>query len=182
MMTLSSVVADKLRSRTPSSISVNGTVSLPTAADWATQALRHALASKYLLRDYREKYGLKMIVAFIFQAAAVSAFTILPYLRPATIIPASFTRPLLADAFTEAFRCLLGMATRVMIARGVVQMVRQSAEVMGIADVVVLKPTILQVVWREGDAKKMSSDFPSYGSRLIEKGKATKGREGWRRC
>lgn len=177
-MTLSNVVADKLQSLTSSEITGHGAKSLPTAADWTTRALVQALASASILRDYREKYGLKMIVAFIFQAAAVSAFTLLPYLRPDATIPPGFAREALHAAFTEAFRCLLGIAARVMIARGVVQMVRQSAESMGIPDVVSIKPAVLEVVWREGDAKKMSSDFPSFA---IEGGGDGKNDEGPRR-
>ena len=160
MITLANVVANKLTSHGPDT-SIDGMEPFPAATDWTTKALLHCLASASLLRDYRGRHGLKVTLAFIFQAAAVSAFALLPYLRPEVNIPAAVTHDQLLTAFSESFRCLIGMATRVMIARGVVQMIRRSAAAMDIADIVVIEAAA-EVVWKEGDSQKIRSDFPSY--------------------
>lgn len=160
MITLASVVANKLTSG-DTNAAVDGMKPSHAATDWTNKALLHCVAAASLLRDYRRRYGLKVTLAFIFQAAAVSAFSLLPYLRPEADIPAAFTRDQLDTAFFESFRCLLGMATRVMIARGVVQMIRKSAAAMGIPDDV-LTEAAAEVVWRRGDSQMIKSDFPRY--------------------
>jgi hypothetical protein len=137
----------------------------------APESLVFALQAASLLRHYRETYGFKITLAFNFQAAAVISFTLLNRpqfsLNPSSALlegnPVPFQDA--QSAFEESYRCLLGIGTRVMIARGVARMVYQTSQVTGKA-LPGAAQHVLEIVseaaWRSTDVHRISSIFPNY--------------------
>ncbi|KAF2169515.1 hypothetical protein M409DRAFT_52055 [Zasmidium cellare ATCC 36951] len=88
-----------------------------------------------MLRDFRERYGLKVTPAWLLQLQAVTAGVLLqdPELADPTIISSpevnASDRSIRNShaAFDEVFRCLLGTGVEVMIARGIARMMYHTA-------------------------------------------------------
>jgi len=131
----------------------------------------YALQAARMLASYRELYGLKITLAFVFQTAAVSCFTLLA--NPDFSLPQSQAvfegNPVpfrnAKSAFDESYRFLLGIGTRVMLARGVARMVYQTSKMSG-AQLPGAARQVLEIVseaaWRSTDAQMISSRFPNY--------------------
>lgn len=104
---------------------------------------------------------MKISLPFIFQAEAVCSFALLQRLGAA---PDAFH---IQAAFGEAFRCLLGTATQIMIARGVARMLRRSAEMLGIPlplSILRVPAAIANVTWQSSDLARISSTYPNYAT------------------
>lgn len=146
--------------------------SLGQTQAWPPESLVFALQGANLLRHFREIYGCKFCMAFIFQLAAVACFTLLErmdYALPAHIFaqiggsPATFQDA--ASAFREAYRCLLGIGTRVMIARGVARMIFQTLRLMKVtlpSAARLMLEIVAEAAWRPQDVGHFSSVFPNY--------------------
>lgn len=126
-----------------------------------------------ILRDFRERYGLKVTPAWLLQLQAVTAGILLqdPELADPALITspgANTSQPAIQNshaAFDEVFRCLLGTGVEVMIARGIARMMYHTAVERNIA----LSPStrsMLQLMsstaWRPSDLSLVSSAFPNY--------------------
>lgn len=141
------------------------------ASTWAAQATQHVMQAASLLRDYRKAYGLKIVLPYIFQASTLCTFTLLNRLgavlsqpgSPAKNWQCSFHDP--PSAFEESLRCLLGLATQVLVARGVVRMVRQTASLMDITlptSVTGLPKAIAEMAWQSSDIQQIRASYLNY--------------------
>lgn len=145
----------------------------------ADQCLSMALPLAYkaaeMLRDFRERFGLKISPAWLLQLQAVSAGVLIqsPELTDSRI--AASLRPGQVDgeiqdahnAFDEVFRGLLGTGVEVMIARGIARMMYHTALERNIA----LTPStrsILQIMsdtaWQPSDLSRINSFFPNFAT------------------
>lgn len=101
----------------------------PNAQQRVPLALITVLESAKFLRYFRQKYGFKSALAFIFQAAAVVSSILLNNLGTSSTLTQDPTEELsnlqidVESAFDESYRCLLAIGTRFMIGRGVARMV-----------------------------------------------------------
>lgn len=154
-----------------------------------TPPVLHAvLKAADLLRHFRQTYGFKSSLAFIFQPAAVVSSILLNHLGQQDPLPTnsslsshstspthpappnlangvSTLRDDLASAFNESYRCLLAIGTRVMIGRGVARMVYHSSRS---ADTPLPEATqrllevVNEIVWTSTDVQHISSSFPNW--------------------
>lgn len=130
----------------------------------------HALQAAVLLRDFRETYGLKITLPSVFQAQAAASFYLLLRLDTATgQAPPVFlrqddsVRDDVSAAFEESSRCLLGASTHMMMARGVLRMLIQTAIHLKIT----LPPAVIAAiqtvqVWHSRNVEQISSIYPNY--------------------
>ena len=141
------------------------------AATWAAQATQHAMQAASLLRDYRKAYGLKIVLPYIFQASTLCTFTLLNRLDAnsskqyfsAKDGHCSFNDP--QSAFEESLRCLLGLATQVLVARGVLSMLRKTASLMNVTlptTVSRLPTAIAEVAFVSLDIQQINASYPNY--------------------
>lgn len=134
-----------------------------------------------ILRDFRERYGLKLTPAWLLQLQAVTAGVLLqdPELADPTIITspeANVSGRAIQNshvAFDEVFRCLIGTGVEVMIARGIARMMYHTA--LG-RDIALSRATrsMLQLMsntaWRPSDLSLVSSAFPNYADSVDHEG------------
>lgn len=130
----------------------------------------YALRAAVLLRDFRETYGLKITLPSVFQAQAATSFYLLLRLDTATgQAPPVFlnrggsVRDDVCAAFEESFRCLLGASTHMMMARGVLRMLIQTAIHLEIT----LPPAVITAIqtlqiWDSSNIEQISSNYPNY--------------------
>ncbi|KAI7466199.1 hypothetical protein KC351_g14629 [Hortaea werneckii] len=142
------------------------------AAYWTSEAADLALQAAKLLENYRSVYGLKVVLPFIFQAATTASFILLDLCsretgrrRPNDELHSieAFEEP--RSGLEESFRCLLGLATQVSIARGAALMVLKTAKIMKVelpASVMRLPRTVAEIVWGTKNDRSLSSSYPNY--------------------
>ncbi|RMZ00802.1 hypothetical protein D0860_07856 [Hortaea werneckii] len=142
------------------------------AAYWTSEAADLALQAAKLLEYYRSVYGLKVVLPFIFQAATTASFILLDLCsretgrrRPNDELHSieAFEEP--RSGLEESFRCLLGLATQVSIARGAALMVLKTAKIMKVelpASVMRLPRTVAEIVWGTKNDRSLSSSYPNY--------------------
>lgn len=141
----------------------------PTALDCTS--VYFSLVSAVLLRDYRQLHGLDVTLAFIFQASAVSAFTLLQAFSsssslsyPLVLLQGNSLLPTTEAAFEEAVRCLIACGMQVAIARGVTRMVYQTALKMGVKlpqSVRHLLQIVIDTAWDRAEVLELKSAFPN---------------------
>ena len=136
-------------------------------AEMAELSDEYALRLAAWLRDYRESYGLKNTMAYLFQAEATASFRLLRRLHrmdsPAFVDEVRSLRKDVEAAFEESFRCLLGTSTQTMLARGVARMVTQTAQDLKVtlpANIIAVLPSLER--WQAEDLDKISSTYPNY--------------------
>jgi hypothetical protein len=165
-----------LRSSVPAlqTMSIPADTTIPSIASrpHVTSPVLHAvLETADLLRSFRQKYGFKSSLAFIFQAAAVVSSILLSHLGSQTKTLAALANGEsslysdLSSAFDESYRCLLAIGTRVMIGRGVARMVYHSSRVAEIPlppDTQRLLDVVNEIVWTSTDVQQISSSFPNW--------------------
>jgi hypothetical protein len=165
-----------LRSSVPAlqTMSIPANDSIPSIASrpHVTSPVLHAvLETADLLRSFRQTYGFKSSLAFIFQSAAVVSSILLSHLgsqTPTLTALANGESSLyndLSSAFNEAYRCLLAIGTRVMIGRGVARMVYHSSRAAKIPlppDTQRLLDVVNEIVWTSTDVQQISSNFPNW--------------------
>ena len=142
----------------------------PIAVELGIQCGLHARQAAALLRDYRETYGLKPTLAYIFQAEAAAGFNLLRRLdtatgqaRPVFLREGTSLREDVQAAFEECFRCLLGTSTQMMMARGVLRMLTQTAIHLKIRLPEAVTETVQALqTWRSTDIDRISSMYPNY--------------------
>lgn len=138
--------------------------------------LQAVLETADLLKNFRQTYGFKSSLAFIFQAAAVVSSILLSHLGSQDKSPANLANRLSASshddfvsAFNESYRCLLAIGTRVMIGRGVARMVYHSSRTGNGAplpdDTQRLLEVVNDIVWTSTDVQHISSNFPNWAMR-----------------
>jgi hypothetical protein len=137
--------------------------------------LQAVLDAAELLRNFRQTYGFKSSLAFIFQMAAVVSSILLSHLGTQARTPLDLTKRLprklyedLESAFNESYRCLLAVGTRVMIGRGVARMVYHSSRAGNTPlpdDTQRLLEVVNDIVWTSTDVQQISSNFPNWATR-----------------
>lgn len=145
------------------------------AQEKLSSAILLAHRAAQILRDFRERYGLKVSPAWLLQLQAVTAGVLLadPELSSPTTVasPTSMERDgMIRDshtAFDEVFRCLLGTGVEVMIARGIARMMYHTAQEQ---DIAVSRSTremltiMSHTAWRPSDLSLMNSRFPNFAT------------------
>jgi hypothetical protein len=146
-----------------------------TAERYSSSAIQLAHRSAQILRDFRERHGLKISPAWLLQLQAVAAGVLVadPELANPTIVTSSGATKLSegistsAAALEEVFRCLLGTGVEVMLARAVARMTYKTA----LKQKVILSQStqnMLQIMsetaWRPSDAKMISSKYPNFAT------------------
>ncbi|KAM0714321.1 hypothetical protein Q7P37_010108 [Cladosporium fusiforme] len=140
-----------------------------------SKAIPVAHRSAQTLREYRERYGLKITPAWLIVMPAIAANVLL--LDPELANPTLTTSASSGDsddsirashsAFDELFRCLLGTGVQVMIARGIARMTYHTTLKQRIT-LSRLTWNILQIMsdtaWRPSDVSLVNSTFPNYGT------------------
>lgn len=146
-----------------------------TAEQYLSNVIQLAHRSAQILRDFRERCGLKIIPIWLLQLQAVAAGILL--LDPELVDPSVVTSPgatehsetidTSAAALEEVFRCLLGTGVEIMIARAIARMTHQTA----LKQKVILSQStqgMLQVMsetaWRPSDARLISSTYPNFAT------------------
>jgi len=144
-----------------------------------------------MMRDFRQKYSMKATLPYTFQASSMASFALLQWLhdhpdqrdpppipQPHEILTATDMHP--QTALNEAYRCVLGAATQVMLARGVVALLNQTASHMNVKlpalDLQVEK-AVADVTWQPSDLRHISSAYPNYAQGLCRR---LARRLGWR--
>ncbi|KAM3415732.1 hypothetical protein BST61_g9245 [Cercospora zeina] len=139
------------------------------AHDGLSKALLFAYKAAEMLRDVRERYGLKIVPPFAVQLSAVAG-SVLVLDKDLTIPhvennPSDPSRPI-ADshtAFDEVFRFLLGISVEIMIARGIARMIYYTALEHKIALSRAAR-AMLQIMadtaWRPSDLALLHSTYP----------------------
>jgi hypothetical protein len=133
--------------------------------------LQAVLGAADLLIPFRQTYGFKSSLTFIFQVAATVSSVLLSHLGAQARNSSNLTEKLpaklyddLVSAFNESYRCLLAIGTRVMIGRGVAHMVYRSSRAENTPlpdDTQRLLEVVNDIVWTSTDVQHVSSDFPS---------------------
>lgn len=143
------------------------------AQDNLSTAILLAQRSAQTLREFRERYGLKITPAWLLQLQAVASNVLL--LDPELANPSLTTSansatsdgPIQSShaAFDETFRCLLGTGVEVMIARAIARMTYHTT----LKQRVVLSRltwNMLQIMsdtaWRPSDISLVNSTFPNF--------------------
>ncbi|GAB1739365.1 hypothetical protein NU219Hw_g4327t1 [Hortaea werneckii] len=141
-------------------------------AYWTSEAADVALKAAKILENYRSVYGLKTVLPFIFQAATTALFILLDHCsretgrrKPNDELHSieAFEDP--TSGLEESFRCLLGVATQVSIARGAALMVLKTAKIMKVelpASVMRLSQTVAEIAWGTKNDRGFSSSYPNY--------------------
>lgn len=156
------------------------------------RSLLYCTQASALLRIYRETHGLGVVLPFVFQASTLVCFTLVQDVQKwqnlnkrshgAKADNVDLTTESRADeawdeanvAFEEGYRCLLGMATQVMMARAVVRMLYHTLNLMGVTmhePMDVLAERTMNALWRTAETKAISSSYPNYA--LVKQGKAS---------
>ncbi|KAK1815916.1 hypothetical protein LTR12_009701 [Friedmanniomyces endolithicus] len=134
-----------------------------------------------MMRDFRQKYSMKATLPYTFQASSMASFALLQWLhdhpdqrdpppipQPHEILTATDMHP--QTALNEAYRCVLGAATQVMLARGVVALLNQTASHMNVKlpalDLQVEK-AVADVTWQPSDLRHISSAYPNYAQGTV---------------
>ncbi|KAK1069696.1 hypothetical protein LTR33_010836 [Friedmanniomyces endolithicus] len=134
-----------------------------------------------MMRDFRQKYSMKATLPYTFQASSMASFALLqslhdhpdqrdppPIPQPHEILTATDMHP--QTALNEAYRCVLGAATQVMLARGVVALLNQTASHMNVKlpalDLQVEK-AVADVTWQPSDLRHISSAYPNYAQGTV---------------
>ncbi|RMZ00166.1 hypothetical protein D0862_06825 [Hortaea werneckii] len=179
-MTLASTLGARLKSQTSPSeqrsrehhIAVEADAEHFKAAYWTSEAADVALKAAKILENYRSVYGLKTVLPFIFQAATTASFILLDHCsretgrrRPNDELHSieAFEDP--RSGLEESFRCLLGVATQVSIARGAALMLLKTAKIMKFelpASVMRLPQTVAEIAWVTKNDRGFSSSYPNY--------------------
>lgn len=146
-----------------------------TAERYSSNVIQLAHRSAQILREFRERYGLKIYPTWLLQLQAVAAGVLVadPELANPTIVTSpgatenSETITTSAAALEEVFRCLLGTGVEIMIARAIARMTYQTA----LKQKVILSQStqnLLQIMsetaWRPSDAKMISSKYPNFAT------------------
>lgn len=146
------------------------------AHDHLNKALPFAHRAAQLLRDFRERYGLKITPAWLLQLQAVAAGVLLldPALQSASLESSLDTVESSTDdiadsrtAFDEVFRCLLGAGVEVMISRAIARMTYHTAlkqRVMLSRPVFSMLQLMSQTAWRTSDLSLVNSKFPNFAT------------------
>ena len=146
-----------------------------TAERYSSNVIQLAQRSAQILREFRERYGLKISPPWLLQLQAVAAGVLVadPELANPTIVRSpgatehsgAITNS--AAALEEVFRCLLGTGVEIMIARAIARMTYKTA----LKQKVILSQStqnMLQIMsetaWRPSDAKMISSKYPNFAT------------------
>jgi hypothetical protein len=161
----------------PAASSLTNTTSL-SAASPRKETPPHSkavLEAAYILKPFRQTYGFKSSLAFIFQVAAIVSSVLLSHLETQARNSLDLTERLpaksyddLVSAFNESYRCLLAIGTSVMIGRGVARMVYHSSRAANTPlpdDTQRLLEVVNEIVWTSTDVQHISSDFPNWATR-----------------
>lgn len=148
--------------------------------DAVNYTLQHAYDVAALLRDYRECYGMGMLMPSVFQSAAIAAFIFLEDLRPPD--PESHghhcspTRKPQKDPheaeisdssleFEECFRVLLAGGMQMMLPRAITRAVLSAAKDMNVRlpDAVYgMLKLMTSAAWQPSDVRRLSSFYPNW--------------------
>ena len=145
------------------------------AAAILSKALPLAHQAAQIIRDFRQRYGLKISPAWLLQLQAVAVGVLLQDLSLTNTMPPPSPRhddslDTITDsheAFDEVFRSLLGTGVGVMIARGIARMTYHNA----LQQKVPLSKrtrSLLKIMsdtaWRPSDLGFLNSSFPNFAA------------------
>jgi hypothetical protein len=138
--------------------------------------LQAVLEAVDLLIPFRQTYGFKSSLTFIFQVAATVSSVLLSHLGAQARNSSNLTEKLpaklyddLVSAFNESYRCLLAIGTRVVIGRGVARMVYHSSRAGNTPlpdDTQRLLEVVNDIVWTSPDMQHVSLDFPDWANAI----------------
>lgn len=146
-----------------------------TAEQYLSSAIQLAHRSAQILRDFRERFGLKITPIWLMQLQAVAAGVLT--LDPELANPTIGTSPGAAEhadtidtsaaALEEVFRCLLGTGVEIILPRAIARMTYQTA----FKQKVVLSEStqsmlrlMSETAWRPSDARLISSSYPNFAT------------------
>lgn len=145
------------------------------AEDKLLSAIQLAHKAAELLRDFRERYGLKITPAWLLQLQGVAAGILV--LDPDLAAPIELPSPGVEGhgtkiedshtAFDEVFRCLLGTGVEVMIARGIARMMYHTALEKKITlshDTSSVLQIMSDTAWRPSDLSMVNSMYPNFAT------------------
>ncbi|KAK0345930.1 hypothetical protein LTR59_008974 [Friedmanniomyces endolithicus] len=147
----------------------------------ADRKIAFAKMAANMMRDFRQKYSMKATRPYTFQASSMASFALLQWLhdhpdqRDPPPLPQSHEILTATDmhhitALNEAYRCVLGAATQVMLARGVVALLNQTASHMNVklpALDLQVEEAVADVTWRASDLRHISSAYPNYAQGTV---------------
>ncbi|USW46740.1 hypothetical protein Slin15195_G000590 [Septoria linicola] len=131
--------------------------------------LDHAISAGNLMRDFRQRYGLKQIPAFMFQLAGIATGSLLRGLQEmqqqsSRSKTACQNEAEIIEAFEECCRLLLAFSMQMMLPRGITRMLHATVLKMGIRLPASVR-SMLQLfggdVWIAGDLEAFSSIYPN---------------------
>lgn len=142
------------------------------AEQYLSSAIQLAHRSVQILREFRERYGLKIAPVWFLQLEAVAAGVLV--LDQELTSPTIVTSPGAAEhadmintsaaALEEVFRCLLGTGVEIMIARAIARMTYKTAlkqKVMLSENTQSMLRLMSETAWRPSDARLISSTYPN---------------------
>lgn len=148
-----------------------------TAQKYLLDIIPLAHQSAQFLRDFRERYGLKITPAWLLQLQAVAAGVLVldPDLDNSQIVTTPSATDLgsaspidnSATAFDEVFRCLLGTGVEVMIARAIARMTYHTAlkhEIFLSRSTMNMLKLMSETAWRPSDLRLVNSTFPNFAT------------------
>ncbi|KAI5369184.1 hypothetical protein Slin14017_G000630 [Septoria linicola] len=133
------------------------------------KTLDHAISAGNLMRDFRQRYGLKQIPAFMFQLAGIATGSLLRGLQEmqqqsSRSKTACQNEADIIEAFEECCRLLLAFSMQMILPRGITRMLHATVLKMGIRLPASVR-SILQLfggnVWNAGDLEAFSSIYPN---------------------
>ncbi|RMZ02651.1 hypothetical protein D0862_05959, partial [Hortaea werneckii] len=179
-ITLASNLGARLKSQNSSSEPRSRERHNPVEADaehfqeayWTSEAADLALKAAKLLENYRSVYGLKVVQPFIFQTATTASFILLNHFptkdgrrSPDHRLHSIEAIEETTSGLEESFRCLLGIATQISIARGLSLMLLKTAKLMKVKlpdSLMRLPETVAEIAWGTGNHRSLSSSYPNY--------------------
>jgi hypothetical protein len=146
-----------------------------TAEQYLSSAIQLAHRSAQILRDLRERYGLKITPIWLLQLQAVAAGVLVldSELASPTIVtsPGAAERADTIDtsaaALEEVFRCLLGTGVEIILARAIARMTYQTAfkqKVVLSENTQSMLRIMSETAWRPSDARLISSTYPNFAT------------------
>lgn len=145
-------------------------------SDLDKNSLLYAKQAALAVRDYRETYGLKIILPYLLQGSALAAFTLLRHMkdRPEATSADDPAMRELDGAFEECFRVLLAGGFQMMQARGIMRMLCITAEAMKATLPAAIQEILALAdgsVWQPADLYKIDSAYPNWAVACDHHGK-----------
>ena len=137
-------------------------------------ALRFAHRAATMVRDFRETYGLKVTLPFIFQLSGVATFILLRDMQANTSpenspneIRSNIPNSQIQTSFEECFRCLIGAGMQYMLPRAIARLLYHSATQLRVKlpdAVEQMLGMVAETAWRPSDLHQLNSCWPNWAA------------------